>query len=123
MNQLYFSSKTIFRGSQKWKNFIAEIMSMRVCYMCTSLTFQWDHISLNLATLAKKNGPTPASFCLFSFLSNTDFTEKTVGVSRIRTRIVVVEGKHTDNVTTTLLMQNFSNVQCFYGPILNWAKL
>ena len=39
-----------------------------------------------------KNGPTPASFCLFSFFSNTNFTEKTVGVSGIRTRIVEVEG-------------------------------
>ena len=54
VNQLYFSSKTIFRGSHKWKKFIAEIMTMIVCYICSYLTFQWDHISLNLATLAKK---------------------------------------------------------------------
>ena len=30
-----------------------------------------------------KNGPTPASFCLFLFFSNTNFAEKTVGVSGI----------------------------------------
>ena len=42
--------------------------------------------------LLKKNVPTRASFCLFSFFSNTNFTEKTVGFSKIRTRIVGVEG-------------------------------
>ena len=47
------------------------------------------------------NGPTPASFCLFSFFSNTNFTEKTVGFSEIRTRIVGVEGEHVDHLTTT----------------------
>ena len=42
-----------------------------------------------------KNGPTPASsLCLFSFFTNTNCTEKTVGVSLIRTGIVRVEGKH-----------------------------
>ena len=38
-------------------------------------------------------------FCLFSFFSNTNFTEKNVGLSGIRTRIV--EGKHADHLTTT----------------------
>ena len=33
-------------------------------------------------------GPTPASFCLFLFFTNINFTEKTVGFSGIRTRIV-----------------------------------
>ena len=40
-------------------------------------------------------------FCLFSFFSNTNFTEKMVGVSRIRTRIVRVEGEYADHLTTT----------------------
>ena len=48
-----------------------------------------------------KNGPTPASFCLFSFFSNTNLAEKTVDVSGIRTRIVGVEVKCTDHLTTT----------------------
>ena len=39
--------------------------------------FKWDNQGL---------------FCLFSFFSNTNFTEKTVGFSRIRTQIVGVEG-------------------------------
>ena len=41
-------------------------------------------------------------FCLFSFFSNTNFTEKTVGVSQIWTWIVRVQGKHADNLTTTM---------------------
>ena len=47
-----------------------------------------------------KNGPTPATFCLFSFFSNTNFTDKTVGFSGIWTQIVGVEGKHADRLTT-----------------------
>ena len=52
------------------------------------------------------NGPTPVSLCLFSSFSNTNFTEKTVGFSGIRTRIVGVEGKHADHLTTTMA-QNY----------------
>ena len=48
-----------------------------------------------------KNGPNPASFCLFSFFSNTNFTEKTVVVSGIQTRIVGLEGEPVDHLTTT----------------------
>ena len=55
--------------------------------------FEWVALSYK--------GPTPASFCLFSFFSNTNFTEKTVGVSRIRTLIIGVEGEHTDPLTAT----------------------
>ena len=47
------------------------------------------------------NGATPASFCLFSFFSNTNFTEKTVDFSGIQTWIVGGEGEHTDHLTTT----------------------
>ena len=46
------------------------------------------------------NGPIPASFCLFSFFSNTNCTEKAVGFSRIRTRIVRVDGEQVDHLTT-----------------------
>ena len=38
---------------------------------------------------------------LFSFFSNTNFTEKTVDVCGIRTQIVGVEGEHADHLTTT----------------------
>ena len=33
-------------------------------------------------------------YCLFSFFSNTNYTEKTVGLSGIQTRIVGIEGDH-----------------------------
>ena len=42
-----------------------------------------------------------ASFCLFSFFSNTNLTEKTVYFSRIRTQIVGIEGEYADYLTTT----------------------
>ena len=47
------------------------------------------------------NGPTRPLFCLFLFFSNTHFYSKTLGFSRIRTRIVRVEGEHADCLTTT----------------------
>ena len=43
----------------------------------------------------------PGLFCLFSFFSNTNFTEKSQGISEIRNRIVKVEGEHADYLTTT----------------------
>ena len=52
-----------------------------------------------------RNGPTPASF-LFIFCS---FTEKTVDVSRIQTRIVGVEGEHAYLLTTTAITL-FTNI-------------
>ena len=42
-----------------------------------------------------------ASIRLFSFFSNTNFTEKTVSFSGNRTRIVALEGKHVDHLSTT----------------------
>ena len=44
----------------------------------------------------------PASFCLFSFFSNTNLKEKTVDLSRIWTQSIRVEGKHADHLTTTM---------------------
>ena len=58
-----------------------------------------------LSHFLKKNGPTPASFCLFLFFSNTIFTEKTADISGIGTRIVRVEGEHADHLTTTMARQ------------------
>ena len=52
------------------------------------------------------NGPSSASFCIFSFLSVTNFAEKTVGFSRIQTRIVRVEDEHADHLTTTSALQH-----------------
>ena len=43
----------------------------------------------------------PRPFCLFSFFLRTNFKEKTVGYSGIRTRMVGVEGEHADHLTTT----------------------
>ena len=64
-----------------------------------SLEVAVDAVLYNVVFL--KNGPTPASYCLFSFFSNTKFTEKPVSFSEIRTRIVRVEGEQTDHLTTT----------------------
>ena len=51
-------------------------------------------------------------FCLFSFFSNTFFTEKTVDASGIQTRIVGVEGKHADHLTTTTaLIESFLKIK------------
>ena len=48
------------------------------------------------------NGSTPASFLVYFHSFQTQFLQKkTVGVSGIRTRIVGVEGKHADHLTTT----------------------
>ena len=66
---------------------------------CHSLTPSFL-LSRYLHLFVKKNVPTRASFCLFSFFSNTNFTEKTVGFSKIRTRIVGVEGQRADKLTT-----------------------
>ena len=73
--------------------------------------FRQKYIGLNLylteamreckSRFFSKNGPATASFCLFSFFSNTNFTEKTVGFSGIQTRIVGVEGDHAEHLTTT----------------------
>ena len=47
----------------------------------------------------------PGLFCLFSFFSNTNFTEKTVGVSWIRTQIIRLKGEHADPLITTTARQ------------------
>ena len=66
--------------------------------------------SLSIKSMFLKKWANPGLFfCLFSFFSNTNFTEKTLGVSRIRARIVGAEGKHADQLTTTTapLVANF----------------
>ena len=47
------------------------------------------------------NGPTLGILCLYPFFSNTNCTEKTVGISGIWARIVAAEGEHADPLTTT----------------------
>ena len=53
-----------------------------------------------MITKLKKNGPNPAFFFYILILFKHKFNIKTEGVSRIQTRIVGVEGKHADNLTT-----------------------
>ena len=57
-----------------------------------------------------------AFLLLFSFFSNTNVTEKTVGVSGIRTRIVWVEGEHADHLTTTTAHHPFRLLSKFENP-------
>ena len=63
-----------------------------------------------MSTLFKINRPALASFLLFSVFSNTNFTEITVGVTGIQTRIVNVEGKHADHLTTTTAPKNIDSL-------------
>ena len=60
------------------------------------------HDKLNHSFL-KKMRPTPA---LFSFFSNTNLQKKTLGFIGIRTRIVGVDVKHADHLTTTTALAN-----------------
>ena len=57
-----------------------------------------------------KNGPTPASFCLFSFFLITNFTDKPVGFSRIWTRIVEIEVEQADHLTTTMALKSYLTI-------------
>ena len=61
-----------------------------------------------------------ASFSLFSFFSNTNGTEKTVGFSGIRTKIVGVEGEHADHLTTTFVVTGFQQtcVSAFWAVVV-----
>ena len=52
------------------------------------------------------NGPTPASFCVFSFFSIT-ILQKILDLSGIRKQIVGVEGEHADHMTTTTARRSF----------------
>ena len=73
--------------------------------------FKWtrqEDIKLN----AFKKWANPGLFCLFSFFSNTNITEKTVGISRIRTQIARVEGEHADHLTTATAKDT---ICYFYG--------
>ena len=45
-------------------------------------------------------------FVYFRSFQTQNFTEKTVGFSGIRTRIVGVEGQHSDHLTTTTALQD-----------------
>ena len=74
------------------------------CSQSKHYNFSYGVVLLSISFFFKKNGPTPASFCLFLFFSNTIFTEKTADISGIGTRIVRVEGEHADHLTTTMAL-------------------
>ena len=59
-----------------------------------------------------KKGPTPASFLFFS---STKFTEETVEINGIRTRIVGVKGGHADSLTTTTAQSEEKFMKRFRG--------
>ena len=52
----------------------------------------------------------PGLFLFIFVFSNTNFTEKTVGISRIQTRIVRVEGEHANHLTTTTALAKYDLV-------------
>ena len=66
----------------------------------------YPHIYLFNSIFLKKVGQPRPLLCLFSFFSNTNFTEKTVGFSGIQTWIIGVEGKPTDQLNTTTALFN-----------------
>ena len=57
--------------------------------------------SLRRLFFIKKMWANPGLFFVYFSLFKHNFTEKTVGLSGIRTHIVGVEGKHAENLTTT----------------------
>ena len=61
---------------------------------------QHSYATLKFVFFLKKSGPTPASFLFIFVLFKHNFTEKTVGFSGIRTRVVRVEGEQADYLTT-----------------------
>ena len=74
------------------------------CFFKKSIVLKFYKIgSIDFEQILSLNGtgPTLGLFLLFSFFSNTNFTEKIVGISGIRTRIVRVEGEHADHLSTT----------------------
>ena len=57
------------------------------------------------------NGPYPGLFFFIFVLFNHKYYRKTVGVSKIRTRIVRAAGEHADHLTTTpVLLLSFVNL-------------
>ena len=71
------------------------------------LNSQSEH-SILVGTLffLKKVGQSRPLFVYFRSFQ-TQYDRKTVGVSRIRTRNVGVEGEHADHLTTTTAQENF----------------
>ena len=82
--------------SKIWRLALTGILSL-VRYL--RLIYFW-----NSTVFLKKIGQ-PWPHFVFSFFSNTNFTEKIVGFSGFRTRIVGVEGEHADHLTTTTAHQ------------------
>ena len=65
-------------------------------------------------------------FSLFLFFANTNVTERAVDVSGIRTRIVGIEGKHADHLTTTTAHVKWCfiwQMQMLYTPKKMWSPV
>ena len=72
-----------------------------------------DHIPY-LLLLKWLNGTCPASFCLFTFFSNTNFTEKNSRRQRDTNSDRRTDGKHTDHLTTVTAQCNIRHVKQFH---------
>ena len=74
----------------------------RILFCTLTVTCQIGYFEIKFHFFLKKQmgQPRPLSVYFRSF-SNTIYTEKTVGFSETRTRIVGIEGKHADHLTTT----------------------
>ena len=57
------------------------------------------------------NGGTPASFCFYFLSFKLQFYKKIVDFSRVRTRIVGIEGEHDDHLTTTTALNMNMHLQ------------
>ena len=80
------------------KKLLIDTLTMDVALLKCKLLV-WSQKKQTCQTSIFKRGPSPGSFCLFSFFSNT-ILQKTVGFSGIRTRIVRVEGEQAHHLTT-----------------------
>ena len=69
--------------------------------MCTLDYINFYQFCNEIVFFLKKVGQLRPLFCLFSFFSNT-ILQKNCRLRGIRTRIVEVEGEHSDHLTITL---------------------
>ena len=59
-------------------------------------------------------------FCFFSYFQEQILQKITVGFGRIRTRIVTVEGKHADHLTTTTAHCIYCFGAVFVAQLADW---
>ena len=79
------------------------------------------HQSNTLEFFCIENGPFPASFCFFRSFQRHILQKQTVGFGRIRTRIVGIEGKHSDHLTTTTAHFTLGSFHCHNIQLTTWA--